>query len=323
MANKALRIVFAGTPDFAAAHLQTLLDNQHHVLAVYTQPDRPAGRGKKIAASEVKQLAALHSLPIYQPLNLKSIEAQTQLAALAPDLLIVVAYGLLLPQAVLDIPRLGCINVHASLLPRWRGAAPIQRALEAGDAETGVSIMQMEAGLDTGPVLTQQRCQILPNDTGGSLHDRLAVIGANALLGVLDNLDNARPEAQNHPLATYAHKLSKEEARLDFSRSAFDLALQISAFNPFPVSWCFLPNGERLRVFQSSTQADVPTLTELGLPQAINGSVLHCDATGLLIACGAGALLLTDIQLPNRKRMSLHDMINGHLLTLKAGDTLL
>lgn len=316
MANKPLRIIFAGTPDFAAAHLTALLESNHQVIAVYSQPDRPAGRGKKLAASPVKQLAEQNRLPVYQPQTLKNSDAQTELAALKPDLMIVVAYGLLLPQAVLDIPRLGCINVHASLLPRWRGAAPIQRAIEAGDAETGVCIMQMEAGLDTGPVLSRLTCPILSTDTGGGLHDRLAVLGAQALLATLEQLaaGNTHAEIQNDNSVTYAHKLGKEEARLDFTRPAVELWQQIRAFNPFPVSWCLLPDGGRLRVWQATF--------DQGDHQEKTGAVIGCDANGLHIACGSGSLLLTELQLPNRNRMLMRDIVNGQLLTLQTGDTL-
>lgn len=311
-----LRIVFAGTPDFAAAHLAALLDSRHTVVAVYSQPDRPAGRGKKLAASPVKQLAVGRGIPVLQPANFRDEADRAALAALQPDLMVVVAYGLLLPQAVLDIPRLGCINVHASLLPRWRGAAPIQRAIEAGDAETGVCIMQMEAGLDTGPVLSRLGCPILPDDTGGSLHDRLAALGPQALLATLEQLA-AGPvlaQPQDEALATYAHKLGKEAAKLDFTRPAVALWQQVRAFNPFPVSWCLLPDGERLRVWLASCDAQPHHATP--------GTVLAYDARGLRIACGEGSLLMTELQLPNRNRMALRDIVNGHLLALHAGDQL-
>lgn len=319
--NKSLRIVFAGTPDFAAAHLAALLESRHQIVAVYSQPDRPAGRGKKLAASPVKQLAEKNRLPVYQPQTLKNVDAQFELAALEPDLMIVVAYGLLLPQAVLDIPRLGCINVHASLLPRWRGAAPIQRAIEAGDTETGVCIMQMEAGLDTGPVLSSLVCPILSADTGGSLHDRLAVLGAQALLATLDELvaGNTHAEVQNDTAVTYAHKLGKEEAKLDFTRPGLELWQQVRAFNPFPVSWCLLPDGERLRVWQAAyDQENCDQHDYMKTP----GTVIDCDVNGLRIACGKGSLLLTELQLPNRNRMLMRDIVNGQLLTLQAGDQL-
>jgi methionyl-tRNA formyltransferase len=311
-----LRLVFAGTPDFAATHLAALLGSRHEVVAVYSQPDRPAGRGKKLAASPVKQLALEHGIPVFQPASFRDEADRAALAALRPDLLVVVAYGLLLPQTVLDIPRLGCINVHASLLPRWRGAAPIQRAIEAGDSETGSCIMQMEAGLDTGPVLARATCPILPDDTGGTLHDRLAALGPPLLLGTLERLaaGSVTAEAQDDESATYAHKLGKEEARLDFTRPACELACRIRAFNPFPVCWCLLPHGERLRIWQAAVDT-VPH-------QAAPGTVLSVDAQGLRIACGQGSLVLTELQLPNRNRMALRDILNGQLLPLQAGDVL-
>lgn len=311
-----LRIVFAGTPEFAAAHLAALLNGAQDVVAVYTQPDRPSGRGKKLTASPVKQLAEQHGIAVVQPNNFHDEQDRAALAALQPDLMIVVAYGLLLPQAVLDIPRLGCINVHASLLPRWRGAAPIQRAIEAGDKETGVCIMQMEAGLDTGPVLARAACSILTDDTGGSVHDRLAVLGAQTLVSALDKLALGvlTAETQDGVQATYAHKLEKEAARLDFSRSAVQLDRQIRAFNPFPVSWCVLPNGERLRVWSATLESSGKNV--------VTGAVLSLDANGLRVACAEGALLMTSLQLPNRNRMAVRDIVNGSLLSLRVGDVL-
>ncbi|MER0823912.1 methionyl-tRNA formyltransferase, partial [Pseudomonas aeruginosa] len=247
--SQALRIVFAGTPEFAAEHLKALLDTPHRIVAVYTQPDRPAGRGQKLMPSAVKSLALEHGLPVMQPQSLRNAEAQAELAALRADLMVVVAYGLILPQAVLDIPRLGCINSHASLLPRWggaapppppprwRGAAPIQRAVEAGDAESGVTVMQMEAGLDTGPMLLKVSTPISAADTGGSLHDRLAALGPKAVVEAIAGLaaGTLHGEIQDDALATYAHKLNKDEARLDWSRPAVELERQVRAFTPWPV----------------------------------------------------------------------------------------
>lgn len=235
--TEALRIVFAGTPEFAAAHLKALLDTPHQIVAVYTQPDRPAGRGQKLMPSPVKQLAAENAIPVLQPPSLKDAAAQAELAALEPDLLVVVAYGLILPQAVLDIPRFGCINSHASLLPRWRGAAPIQRAVQAGDAESGVTVMQMEAGLDTGPMLLKVRTPITAEDTGGSLHDRLAELGPPAVIETIAGLASGTlmGEVQDDALANYAHKLNKDEARIDWSRPAIELERLIRAFNPWPI----------------------------------------------------------------------------------------
>ncbi|NLD14286.1 MAG: methionyl-tRNA formyltransferase [Gammaproteobacteria bacterium] len=307
------RIVFAGTPEFAAAHLQALLDSRHQVVAVYTQPDRPAGRGQKLVASPVKQLAQQHDIPVLQPANLRHAEAQQELAAFNADLMVVVAYGLILPQAILDTPRLGCINSHASLLPRWRGAAPIQRAIEAGDAETGVTVMQMEAGLDTGPMLLKTITPIAATDTGGSLHDRLAELGPPAVLEAVELLlaGTAQPEIQDDNLANYAHKLSKDCALIDWSRPAIEIERAIRAFNPWPISHSLL-QGQSLKV-HAAQRAD-------GEGQA--GEILHADRNGLRIACGEGALLLTRLQLPNARAMEFADLFNGRAELFAAGQVL-
>ena len=237
MAHTPLRLIFAGTPEFAALHLKALIESKHQLLAVYTQPDRPAGRGKKLQSSPVKQLAERCDLPVYQPPTLRDRDAQRQLAALGADVLIVVAYGLILPQPVLDTPRFGCLNVHASLLPRWRGAAPIQRAIEAGDRETGVTIMQMDAGLDTGDMLASAHCPIGSRATAATLHDTLAELGAPLLLRVLADLPSYQRGAlpQEEALATYAGKIHKSEGALDWPPDCVQLGRRIRAFNPFPV----------------------------------------------------------------------------------------
>jgi methionyl-tRNA formyltransferase len=300
--TESLRIVFAGTPQFAAEHLKALLDSPHQIVAVYSQPDRPAGRGQKLAASPVKQLAVLHQIPVLQPQTLRDPAAQAELAALAPDLLVVVAYGLILPQAVLDIPRLGCINSHASLLPRWRGAAPIQRAIEAGDPESGVTVMQMEAGLDTGPMLLKVRTPIAADDTGGSLHDRLAGLGPQAVIQAIAGLaaGTLMGEVQDDSLATYAHKLNKDEARLDWTRPAVELERLIRAFHPWPICHSTL-NGEALKVHAA----------ELGEGSGAPGSLLAADKQGLTVACGQGALRLTRLQLPGGKALNFSDLYNS------------
>mgnify|MGYP002712319495 FL=1 len=297
-----MRIVFAGTPEFAAQHLQALLDAGREIVAVYTQPDRPAGRGQKLAPSPVKQLALQHGIAVYQPQTLRDPAAQTELAALTPDLMVVVAYGLILPQVVLDTPRLGCINSHASLLPRWRGAAPIQRAIEAGDASSGVTVMQMEAGLDTGPMLLKVTTTITAEDTGGSLHDRLATLGSQAVVEAVTKLaaGELRGEVQDDTLATYAHKLNKDEARLDWSRPAVELERLVRAFNPWPICHSTL-NGEALKVHAA----------QLGEGQGAPGSVLAADKSGLTVACGEGALRLTRLQLPGGKPLSFADLYNS------------
>src|SRR5690606_29571506 len=255
--HQGLRIVFAGTPDFAAQQLQTLLDSQHQLVAVYTQPDRPSGRGKKLSASPVKQLAEAHQIPVYQPSSLKNSEAQAEFDALNADIMVVVAYGLLLPQTVLDLPRLGCINVHASLLPRWRGAAPIQRALEAGDQQTGITIMQMDAGLDTGAMLVKRICPILPDDTAGNLQERLANSAGPALLKALAQLERgeARPEPQNDSQSCYAAKITKAEAFLDWPLPADQLARKVRAFNPYPITFTQLTQtGVTVRVWAAEVR---------------------------------------------------------------------
>ena len=300
--SQALRIVFAGTPEFAAEHLKALLDTPHQIVAVYTQPDRPAGRGQKLMPSPVKQLAAQHGLPVLQPPTLRAPEAQAELAALQPDLMVVVAYGLILPQAVLDIPRLGCINSHASLLPRWRGAAPIQRAVQAGDAESGVTVMQMEAGLDTGPMLLKVSTPISAEDTGGSLHDRLARLGPPAVVEAIAGLaaGTLKGEVQDDALATYAHKLSKDEAKLDWSRPAVELERAVRAFDPWPVCHTTL-NGEPLKVWAA----------RLGEGQGEPGKILDASRDGLLVGCGEGSLLLTRVQLPGGKPLAFADLFNS------------
>lgn len=298
-----MRIVFAGTPDFAASHLQALLDaGSHEIIAVYTQPDRPAGRGQKLMPSPVKQLAVQHAIPVYQPQTLRDPAAQAELAALTPDLMVVVAYGLILPQMVLDTPRLGCINSHASLLPRWRGAAPIQRAVQAGDAESGVTVMQMEAGLDTGPMLLKVSTPISAEDTGGSLHDRLAQLGSAAVVETVAKLaaGELKGEVQDDALATYAHKLNKDEARLDWSRPADELERLIRAFNPWPICHSTL-SGEPLKVLAAQP----------GEGSGAPGSILAADKNGLTVACGAGALRLTRLQLPGGKALAFADLFNS------------
>lgn len=297
-----LRIVFAGTPDFSVPPLRSLLDSEHRVVAVYTQPDRPAGRGRKLAASPVKQLALSHDLPVFQPASLKGAAEQAQLRQLDADLIVVVAYGLLLPQAVLDTPRLGCVNIHASLLPRWRGAAPIQRAILAGDRETGITIMQMEAGLDTGPMIHVLRCPIQADDTGGSLHDRLSPLGARALLQALPRIAGGQPDltAQDDGLSTYARKLSKEEALMDWRRAAVELERQVRAFDPWPVAQTRY--GDKvLRVWSARALGGT----------AEPGRVAVADRDGMDVGCGDGLLRITRLQLPGKRAMAVADFLNA------------
>ena len=305
-----LRLVFAGTPEFAAVHLNGLIEAGLTPAAVYSQPDRPSGRGKKLTASPVKQLALRAGLPVHQPASLKSGEAQAELAALRPDLLIVVAYGLILPQPVLDIPRLACLNVHASLLPRWRGAAPIQRAIEAGDRETGITIMRMDAGLDTGPMLAARRVAIGPRITAGELHHNLADAGVPLLLEVLANLAGALADArpQDDALATYAPKIEKAEARLDWTCSATALDRKIRAFNPFPVCWTQL-DDQRIRIWEAEPAAG----------QGVPGTLLAAEDSGLRIACGDGALRLTRLQLAGGKPLPVSALLRSRRQLFAAG----
>lgn len=301
------RIVFAGTPEFAAVSLQGLIQAGYPPVAVYTQPDRPAGRGRHLRASPVKLLAEQAGIPVYQPARLSSTDSQATLAAWQPTVLIVAAYGLLLPTSVLAIPHLGCINVHASLLPRWRGAAPIQRALLAGDRETGISLMQMDAGLDTGAVLATARCVIAPDMTGGELHDRLATLGAEVLIEQLPALlaGSITPQPQDEHLACYARKLDKAEAELDWQQPAHQLARTINAFNPWPVAWTAL-GSQRLRLWRAQAD-DQPS-------QAAPGTVVAETAAGIMVATGSGTLRLLMLQLPGRQCQAAGQFIQGHSL---------
>jgi methionyl-tRNA formyltransferase len=297
-----LRIIFAGTPEFAAKHLAALYASEHNIIAVYTQPDRHAGRGKKIMPSAVKSLALDHGTPIYQPTSLKNEEAQQALTSLNADIMIVVAYGLILPKPVLDAPKLGCLNVHGSLLPKWRGAAPIQRAIWAGDKFTGISVMQMDEGLDTGTVLLEKSMAIIGAATSASLYDDLAELGPQILLETLENLDNLTPTVQNDDEATYAHKLSKEEARIDWTLSAQQLARNVRAFNPWPFVW-FIHNEESVKVWQVEVVESVGELAE--------GTIANVDKNGIEVATGEHNLLMSIIQIPGKKAQTVADIING------------
>ncbi|WP_432697119.1 methionyl-tRNA formyltransferase [Marinobacterium sp. YM272] len=305
MTSQPLRIIFAGTPDFAAASLAAVLNTEHQVIAAYTQPDRPAGRGRKLKPSPVKALALEHDIPVYQPISLRDAEAQQELASLQADLMIVVAYGLILPQAVLDTPRLGCINVHASLLPRWRGAAPIHRALLAGDQETGITIMQMDAGLDTGDMLSISRCPIESTDTSGVLHDRLAALGAQTLVDTLDPLaaGELTPEPQDDAAACYASKLEKQEGLLDWAAPAASLALKIRGLNPWPVAYTEFEQ-QTLRVWKASAEA--------GHTDAAPGTIIEQRRDTLLVATGQGSLALEELQMPGGRPMPVSALLNAH-----------
>jgi len=301
------RLIFAGTPEFAVPTLRALLDAGYPVSAVYTQPDRPAGRGRQVRASPLKAHAQAVEIPVLQPVTLRDAAVQAELAALAPDLLIVAAYGLILPPAVLAIPRWGCVNVHASLLPRWRGAAPIHRALLAGDAETGISIMRMEAGLDTGPVFAQTVLPIERGMTGGELHDALAELGALTLLATLPGLLAGRlnPEPQDDTLATYALKLEKAETELDWTRPALELERRVLAFNPYPVAHTRL-DDQILRVWRARAIEE-----SIAAPP---GTVLREESAGIVVATGAGVLRLTEVQLPGGRPLPAAAFLNAHRL---------
>lgn len=305
-----MKIIFAGTPHFAASALEALLANNHEVVAVLTQPDRPAGRGMQLAPSPVKQVAVQHGIPVMQPLTLRSAEVQQQLAALQADVMVVAAYGLILPLAVLQMPQKGCLNIHASLLPRWRGAAPIQRAILAGDDETGITIMQMDEGLDTGAMLFKKTCTIDALDTAQTLHDKLAILGAQAIIEVLSKLDQGSLAgvAQDASQATYAAKLVKSEAELDWTQSAAQLERAIRAYNPVPVAYSSL-QGTTIKIWQAK-------MAESG--QGAAGTVLAVDKHGIQVACGEGALSLEVLQRPNGKSLPASQFVQG--LMIKAGD---
>ncbi|KGB09207.1 methionyl-tRNA formyltransferase [Enterobacteriaceae bacterium ATCC 29904] len=302
--STSLRIIFAGTPDFAARHLDALLSSGHQVVGVFTQPDRPAGRGKKLTPGPVKVLAEEHNIPVFQPVSLRPQENQQLVADLNADVMVVVAYGLILPKAVLDMPRQGCINVHGSLLPRWRGAAPIQRALWAGDVETGVTIMQMDVGLDTGDMLYKLACPITAEDTSATLYDKLAELGPQGLIDTLKQLadNSATPEVQDEALVTYAEKLSKEEARIDWSLSAAQLERCIRSFNPWPMSWLEI-DGQPVKVWRASVIASEAN--------AQPGTILSASKQGIQVATAEGILNLESLQPAGKKAMSAQDILNS------------
>lgn len=299
------RIVFAGTPEFAASALDALLKSGANIVAVYTQPDRPAGRGRKLQASAVKQLALQHQLAVFQPPSLKDPEAQQQLAAQKADYFIVAAYGLLLPKAVLDIPSQACINIHASLLPRWRGAAPIQRAILAGDTQTGITIMHMDVGLDTGDMLLKKTCAISDSDTTSSLHDKLAALGGEAIVDFMQQAQSllANAEKQDDSLANYASKISKEEGCIDWQQSAAEISRRVRAFNPWPVCYCQL-DDKTLRLW------DAIALDEHSNTRP--GTVIQCDKHAIRVNTGNGVLQLKRLQLPGGKPVDAQAFANAH-----------
>lgn len=300
--TQALRIIFAGTPDFAARHLQALIDSEHQVIAVYSPPDRPAGRGKKLKACEVKELAVTHNIPVFQPESLKSEHVQQEMAALNADLMVVVAYGMLLPLAILDTPKYGCINVHGSILPRWRGAAPIQRAIWAGDAQSGVTIMQMDEGLDTGDMLSIATCAIEPDETSTTLYEKLAQLGPDALIKTVADIAKGQAVAtkQDDTLANYAHKLSKDEANIDWAMGAAQIERNIRAFNPWPI--CFTQfSGHTVKIWQA----------EIVNQQGRAGEILSADKNGIVVATADQAIRITTLQPQGKKPMTAQDFLNG------------
>ena len=299
-----LRLAFAGTPEFALPAFHALAGSRHPVVGVLTQPDRPKGRGRQLAASPVKLAALERGIPVSQPTTLKNEADRAALVGWQPDVLVVVAYGLILPRAALDIPRLGCVNIHASLLPRWRGAAPIQRAILAGDVQTGVSIMRIDVGLDTGPVFLERRVPIEPEETGGSLHDRLATEGGAALLQVLDCLaaGTAQSTPQREDGITYAAKIDKNEALIDWSQPAEEIGRKVRAFNPWPIAETRL-EGEQLRIYAARVASSKIS--------AEPGTILDVGGNSITVACGNDALALTELQRPGRRPVAARDLINS------------
>lgn len=314
--KKPLRIIFAGTPDFAAKHLSVLLASQHHIVAAFTQPDRPAGRGNCLTASPVKLLANQYGIPVYQPNKLNTVENQQAIAVLNADIMIVVAYGLIIPKKILVIPPLGCINVHGSLLPRWRGAAPIQRACLAGDQETGITIMQMDEGLDTGDMLYRVTCDIDPDDTSGTLYNKLAKLGPVALLKTLNELPNQciKPQKQDTTQATYAEKLTKQEAKLNWQCPAIELNRAVRAFNPWPVSYFDLA-GQSIKVWASYVIEEKSAHPP--------GTIIFANKQGIAVATSDGQFVMTQLQAPGRKIIPAHDFLNANRPWFTVGHSLL
>ncbi|KTC66414.1 methionyl-tRNA formyltransferase (plasmid) [Legionella adelaidensis] len=308
-----LRIVFAGTPEFGIPSLDALGNSAHQIVAIYTQPDRPAGRGRKLQASAIKEWGIAHQIPIYQPLHFKDPETIETLRALKPDVMVVIAYGLILPEKVLNLPTYGCVNVHASLLPRWRGASPIQHAILFGDNESGVSIMEMDKGMDTGPVYLKVTCPINKNDTSVDLHDRLAKLAIEPLLFTLNNLAEGKKTAtpQNHESATYAPKIKKEDALIQWDKPATEINQVIRAFNPWPIAYTFY-RDQLVKIYEAEVVHR--------LADSQPGTVLQLDKNGILVATTQDCILIKRIQFPNGKILPIQDWLNANKNTLKKGD---
>lgn len=308
-----LKIIFAGTPDFAVPCLQSLIDSEHELLAVYTQPDRPKGRGQKLAFSPVKALALRHQLSVEQPVSLRHLEAQQHFIGYQADVMVVVAYGLILPQVILDAPRYGCINIHASLLPRWRGAAPIQHAILAGDPETGVSIMRMEVGLDTGPVMRCAKIPITPFDTAQTLHDSLAELGALELLKTLEQLalGHTPIKSQDDTQVTYAAKINKHDAQINWQRTAAEIGRQVRAYNPWPIAFTEI-NQQRIRIWQSEV------LTQHSLKPA--GTIIEANSSGIDVATGEGLIRIKQLQIPGAKVLPVAEILKAKAELFKPGN---
>jgi len=314
-----LNIIFAGTPEFAASALAALIQTDHEIVAVYTQPDRKAGRGQKLTASAVKQLALENNLPVYQPLHFKAsteegLAAQKELADLKADVMVVAAYGLILPQTVLDTPKYGCLNIHGSLLPRWRGAAPIQRAIATGDVETGVTIMKMAAGLDTGDMMYKTICPITATDTSATLHDKLAIQGAEAICAVLETEQKLQHyldtrEVQDEQFTVYAHKLSKAEAQVNWSKSAIEIDRNIRAFNPWPVAFTPIDENNNLRIWNSQ-------ISDLIANGESVGTILEINKHGVHVVCGEGVICLSSLQWPGGKAINAVQILQSHKLSV-------
>lgn len=315
MSGKKLRVIFAGTPEFAAKHLEALLEQNYNVIACYTQPDRPSGRGKKLQPSAVKQVALDNNIPICQPLSLKNDDAQAELENWNADLMIVVAYGLLLPKAALETPKYGCINVHGSILPKWRGAAPIQRSVLAGDAETGVTVMQMDIGLDTGDMLLIKTCPIDSHDTSGSIYAKLAEIGPDSLLETVEQIaaGSVIAEKQDDELATYAHKLTKQEAEIDWSESAQVIDQKVRGYQPWPVAYTKIQNNA-VKIWQ---------VEQVETSNKPAGEIILASKSGILVSTGDGAINILQLQPPGKKAMSAADFLNGRQDWVTPGTNLL